>query len=95
MKDRFSIESTINKLWDKLDGWLDAIILKLPNFVLALIVIVLFYFIAKGVRNVLQKLLLSRIAQKSIQDIIAKIVFIIIFLIGFFIALGVLDLNSR
>ncbi|WP_100616239.1 mechanosensitive ion channel family protein [Confluentibacter citreus] len=94
MKDRFSIENTISKLWDKLDGWLDAIILKLPNFVLALIVIVAFYFIAKGVRNVLQKFLLTKIGQKSIQDIIAKIVFISVLLIGFFVALGVLDLNK-
>lgn len=94
MEDRFSLENTISKLWDKLDGWLDAIILKLPNFVLAFIVIVVFYFIAKGVRNVLQKILLSRIGQKSIQDIVAKIVFVLVFLIGFFIALGVLDLNK-
>lgn len=94
MNDRFSIEDTISKLWDKLDGWLDAIILKLPNFVLALIVVVVFYFIAKGIRNVLQKFLLTKIAQKSIQDIVAKIVFVLVFLIGFFIALGVLDLNK-
>ncbi|WP_111309669.1 mechanosensitive ion channel family protein [Confluentibacter sediminis] len=94
MKDRFSLENTISKLWDKLEGWLDAIILKLPNFVLAILVMVLFYFIAKGIRNLLRKFLLVRISQKSIQDIVAKMVFVTIFLVGFFIALGVLNLNK-
>ncbi len=94
MKDRFSLENTISKLWDKLEGWLDAIILKLPNFILAILVMVLFYFIAKGIRNLLRKFLLVRISQKSIQDIVAKMVFVSIFLVGFFIALGVLNLNK-
>ncbi|WP_166963785.1 mechanosensitive ion channel family protein [Yeosuana marina] len=94
MYDKFSFENTLSKLWDKLDGWLDAIILKLPNFVLAIIIMIMFYFIAKGVRNLLRKFLLGRISQKSIQDIVAKIVFVSIFLVGFFIALGVLNLNK-
>ncbi len=94
MNDRFSFENAISKLWDKLDGWLDAIILKLPNFILAIIIMIMFYFIAKGVRNLLRKFLLVQISQKSIQDIVAKIVFVSIFLVGFFIALGVLNLNK-
>ena len=94
MNNKFSLEDTIGKLWDKLDGWLDTIILKMPNFILAILVVFLFYFIAKGIRNLLRKFLLIRISQKSIQDIIAKIVFISIILVGFFIALGVLNLNK-
>ena len=37
---------------------------------------------------------LKNISQVSIQEIIAKVVFVIIILIGFFIALGVLDLDK-
>ena len=59
MTDKFSLENTIGKLWDKLDGWLDAIILKLPNFILAIVILIMFYFIAKGIRNLLQKFLLG------------------------------------
>ncbi|NND88317.1 MAG: mechanosensitive ion channel family protein, partial [Flavobacteriaceae bacterium] len=34
----FDINDAIANLWDKLDGWLDAIILKLPNFLVAILV---------------------------------------------------------
>ncbi len=77
-----------------MDGWLDAIILKLPNIVLAIVIMVLFYFIAKGLRNLFRHTLLNRIAQVSIQQIVAKTVFVIVLLIGFFFALSVLDLNK-
>ncbi|CAH8283193.1 small conductance mechanosensitive channel [Mariniflexile fucanivorans] len=94
MNDKFSIEGSVSKLWDKLDGWLDAIILKLPNLVMAILTMLLFYFVARGIKKLSNKYLLTHISQKSIQLIIAKIIFIIVIMIGFFIALGVLDLDK-
>ena len=94
MQSNFSVEESVNSLWDKLEGWLDAIILKLPNFVMAILVMLLFYFLARGIRKLLKRSILRKIAQVSIQEIIAKVVFVIIILIGFFIALGVLDLDK-
>ncbi len=94
MQANFSVEESIGNLWDKLGGWLDAIILKLPNFVMAILVMFLFYFIAKGIRNVLKQTVLRKISQVSIQEIIAKVVFVVVILLGFFIALAVLDLDK-
>ncbi|HEA22471.1 hypothetical protein LCGC14_1276800 [marine sediment metagenome] len=94
MEEKFSIQDSIGKLWTKLDGWLDAIILKLPNILLAILIMVLFYFVARGVRNLLKKYLLKHIGQVSIQDIIAKTVYVAVLLIGFFVALGVMDLDK-
>lgn len=94
MKTKFSIEEAVVNLWDKLDGWLNAIILKLPNIAMAVIVILLFYFLAKGVRSISRKYILKNISQKSIQNILAKTIFLAVILIGFFIALGVLELDK-
>ncbi len=94
MQANFSIEESVGNLWGKLDGWLDAIILKLPNFIMAILVMVLFYFLARGIRKVLRKTILKKIGQVSIQEIIAKVIFVVVLLIGFFIALGVLDLDK-
>ena len=94
MGNKFSVEDSIGKLWDKLDGWVDAIILKLPNIVMAILVMILFYFIARGLRNLFKRVLLKRISQVSIQDIISKTVFITVILIGFFVSLGVLELDK-
>src|SRR5690606_40436101 len=70
MDQNFSIEEAVNKLWDKMDGWMEAIILKLPNLVLAVLIMIVFYFISRGVKKLFNKFLLNRISQKSIQDII-------------------------
>ncbi|MCX7550078.1 mechanosensitive ion channel family protein [Xanthomarina sp. F2636L] len=94
MKNKFSVEDAISKLWDKLDGWMEAIILKLPNLIMAILIMILFYFIAKVVKKVFKKYLLKSINQKSIQVIVSKIIFLIVILVGFFIALGVLELNK-
>ena len=94
MKTKFSMQEAVVNLWDKLDGWLNALILKLPNIAMAIIVIILFYFLAKGIRKIFRKYLLKKISQKSIQDIMAKAIFLTVILIGFFIALGVLELDK-
>ena len=94
MQTNFSVEESVSNLWDKLDGWLESIILKLPNIAMAVLVMFLFYFLARGIRKVLKRTVLRKISQVSIQEIIAKVVFVIIILIGFFIALGVLDLDK-
>jgi len=94
MQTNFSVEESVSNLWDKLDGWLESIILKLPNFAMAILVMFLFYFLARGIRKLLKRTILRKISQVSIQEIIAKVVFVSIILIGFFIALGVLDLDK-
>ncbi|WP_405397410.1 mechanosensitive ion channel family protein [Maribacter sp. Asnod2-G09] len=94
MQTNFSVEESVSNLWDKLDGWLEAIILKLPNFAMAILVMFLFYFLARGIRKILKRTILRKISQVSIQEIIAKVIFVTIILIGFFIALGVLDLDK-
>ncbi|HDZ06339.1 hypothetical protein LCGC14_0148650 [marine sediment metagenome] len=94
MQTNFSVEESVSNLWDKLDGWLESIILKLPNIAMAVLVLFLFYFLARGIRKILKRTLLRKISQVSIQEIIAKVVFVVIILIGFFIALGVLDLDK-
>ncbi|CAN0606725.1 unnamed protein product, partial [Ectocarpus sp. 12 AP-2014] len=82
MQTNFSVEESISNLWDKLDGWLESIILKLPNFAMAVLVMFLFYFLARGIRKLLKKTILRKISQVSIQEIIAKVVFVVIILIG-------------
>jgi len=94
MENKFSIEDAISKLWNKLDGWLDAIILKLPNIIMAIVVMILFYILAKVIRKILKKILTKSVSQKSVQEIIGKVVFVVVMLIGFFVALGVLELNK-
>ncbi|MFC7357222.1 mechanosensitive ion channel family protein [Jejudonia soesokkakensis] len=94
MAETFSVDDAVSGLWDKLGGWLDAIILKLPNFLIAILVMVLFFFIAKGMRKFLRKIVMRKVKEESVKQMIGQIAFAVTLLIGFFIALGVMELDK-
>lgn len=91
---KFTIHDAISGLWTKLDGWLDAIILKLPNLIVAILIMVIFYFIAKGLKKFAHKVLFKRVSDESIKQVLSKLIYAIVLLIGFFIALGVMQLDK-
>ena len=93
-KDNFDLSEAIGGIYDKLADWLDSIILNLPNFILAVLVFIVFIFIAKYVSKILNKLLLRRKIQHSVRDISIRILKLVIISFGFFIALGLLNLDK-
>ncbi len=93
-KEKFSVNDSFTGLWDKLDGWLDALILKLPNLVVAILVLIVFYFIAKGLKKLSRKVLFRKIEDQSIKLMLSKMVYAVIILVGFFVALGVMQLDK-
>lgn len=90
----FNLKESFDKLIDKLFGWGDAIILKLPNFILAVLIFLVFWYIGKYFSRFIKKILLKKVAQESVKLIITKISFVIIVAIGFFSALAILDLDK-
>ncbi len=92
--EEFDINESLNNLWGKLAAWLDALIVGLPNFITAALVFILFLIIAKYASRVINKLLKFKVRQDSIREITVKVFKVIIILIGFFVALGILNLNT-
>ncbi len=90
----FNLNESIKGLWDKMATWLDSLILNLPNFLLAIVVFILFMFIAKYAAKLVDKLLKRKGSQDSIRQISMKVVKVLIVLLGFFIALGLLNLDK-
>ncbi|APG59258.1 mechanosensitive ion channel family protein [Christiangramia salexigens] len=90
----FDVQDSIKGIWDKLGGWLDSIILGLPNFLVAVLVFILFIFIAKYVGKIFDRLFRKQIKQDSIRLMTVKVIKAIVILIGFFIALGLLNLDK-
>lgn len=81
-------------LQDKLNDWVDSAILNLPNFILALIVFILFIIIASITAIGISKIMKQTRAQESVRIVAIRIYKAIVILIGFFIALGILDLST-
>ncbi len=94
MFNNFNLNESIKGIWDKMASWLDAIILNLPNFILAAIIFVIFIFIAKYGAKLTDRLLRKKGSQASIRQITTKVVKVIIILLGFFVALGLLNLDK-
>ncbi|TYP70002.1 mechanosensitive ion channel family protein [Aquimarina intermedia] len=90
----FKISDSVENLTDKLEGWLDGLILILPNLILAILVFLLFLLAAKYLGRLLRNVILSRIRQESIKSIAIRVIKSIVILIGFFIALGLLNLDK-
>ncbi len=82
------------KLIEKLQGWGESLILKLPNFVIAILVFCVFWFLAKYVSKFVRNILMRGVKQDSIRVMAGKTAFAITVLIGFFVALGVMDLDK-
>jgi len=94
MFENYNINDSFRGIWNKLAEWLDALILNLPNFILAILVFVIFIFIAKYAAKLIDKLLRAKGAQGSIRQITTKVIKVVIILIGFFVALGLLNLDK-
>lgn len=94
MFDDYNFYDSLKKIGVKLQEWLDAIILNLPNFVLAILVFALFLILARYLGRVLDRLLRIRVKQVSIRRMLIKVLKLVVVLIGFFVALGLLNLDK-
>lgn len=94
MFDDYNFYDSLKKIGSKLQEWLDTIILNLPNFVLAILVFGLFLILARYLGRVLDRLLRIKIKQVSIRRMIIKVLKLVVVLIGFFVALGLLNLDK-
>lgn len=90
----YNVNESIKGVWNKLAAWLDSLILNLPNFILALLVFLLFLLAAKYIGKLFDNLLSHKVKHNSIRSITVKIFKVIVVLIGFFIALGLLNLDT-
>jgi small conductance mechanosensitive channel len=93
-KRLMDISKAYNLVIDKISQWLTTLILMLPNIAVAVIIVVLFYLAAKFARNIAGRILNRFSHHLSVNSLISQVIFLIIFVVGFFIALGVLELDK-
>jgi small conductance mechanosensitive channel len=92
--NNIGVRDSLTLVYDKIDSWFENFITMLPNLVVAVIVIVLFYILAKFLRRLTEKLLAKRVSQKSVRSLITKLVALVAIISGIFIALSILDLDK-
>ncbi|ADV49123.1 mechanosensitive ion channel family protein [Cellulophaga sp. E16_2] len=83
-----------NKMANRLESWLNNLIINLPNIIIAIFVFVIVLFLSKYISRLTLKLLSKSSLQKSMKNVIAKLISILVIFAGLFLVLGILDLSK-
>lgn len=87
-------QQTMADVVDKVQGWLEAAILHLPDLAMAVVVFILFWLTAKLVGKGLRRLLAKTSAPRQIRGLVVNVARVAVLVTGLFIALGVLNLDK-
>lgn len=88
------LEQSLQLLLEKLQGWGEGLVLGLPNLLLALLVVVIFFYIARFVKKFCYQGLYKFSHNTVISGLLSAIAEILILGTGFFVALEVLQLSK-
>ncbi|MFK7811674.1 MAG: mechanosensitive ion channel family protein [Maribacter sp.] len=88
------LESSWSKLIDKMSDWFDALVLNLPNLLIALIVFILAYWLSRNLQGWTNKYLKKIIKQPSIRGLVSNIASILTIILGLLFALSILNLDG-
>jgi small conductance mechanosensitive channel len=89
-----NLPAAFDALADKLAGWIRDFIVNLPNVLVALLVIALFWFLGRLLRRVLERVLGRVSHNHTVTRLLASTSFLLMLAAGLFIALGVLKLDK-
>lgn len=79
---------------EKLEGWATSFVSHLPNFMLAIVCIVLAFFVGKMVRKHSGQLMNRMGTSRTISRFLSRLIFWGIILLGLLLALSVMDLTK-
>ncbi|MBD1259057.1 mechanosensitive ion channel family protein [Maribacter polysiphoniae] len=83
-----------NKMIDRIEGWVDQLIISLPNIIIAIMVFILAIILSKYISKLSLKLLGKSKLQPSMRQVISRLVSVFVILMGLFLILGILDLSK-
>ena len=89
-----TIQTAFVKVQDKLVDWVRQLILHLPNFLIALLIIVVGWYLARYIYRVVHQLVLRASGSRNVSDLLASISRVIVVGLALFIGLSVLGLSS-
>ncbi|KOF02963.1 mechanosensitive ion channel protein MscS [Roseivirga seohaensis] len=90
----FGINDAANIVSTKLKSWLEALTSMLPNIVVAVLVLIAFYFLSRLMKAGSRKLVSRFSDQAAIRDLFSTIIALVTIAIGLVVALNVLQLTK-
>ncbi len=90
----FSLSQAVNIISEKLMEWLKSFTAMLPNFVIAILVLVLFIIIAKLIRRLSNKLVGNFSDRPVIKSLFSNSIYVAVIILGLLIGLKILHLEQ-
>jgi small-conductance mechanosensitive channel len=84
-----SFQESIAAAWAKIGGLLDGFIVMLPNIFLALIVFILFFFVARWLKKLVKRLTRRHRQARNLGMVLGRLAQGVVILIGLFVALSI------
>jgi small-conductance mechanosensitive channel len=88
------VEDVWHRLANKVNGWGESLVLHLPNFLVAVVVLVGFWLLARAARSLLVRLLRRVSHSVQVNNLLGQALYLAIVLAGAFSALGILGLQK-
>jgi len=88
------IGNTLDVVITKLESWYQGLIELLPNIVIALLLLIIIWLLARLIRKLFYKVIVRAAADPSVQDILSQIIYYVVWSVGFFIILEILHLDK-
>jgi small conductance mechanosensitive channel len=88
------LDNPLEKIMNKVDGWLEAFVEMLPNIAVAILLLVLFIVLANLGRRLFVRLSEKAFENEVLRTLFSTIIYYTIFGLGLFIVLGVLGLEK-
>ncbi len=88
------MKEVLASLWDKIYGWFEGFLLMLPNLAVAILVMVVFVFLARFLRKMLAKVILRFSENQAVVRLMANLITFTLVIVGLFVALGILNLDK-
>lgn len=88
------ISESITNLKEKLQGWLDTIIVMLPNLLLALLVLVIGWLLTKIIKRWVEKIIRRFTSHESVVRLGTNVFTVVFVVLIIFLALTILDLDK-
>jgi small-conductance mechanosensitive channel len=89
-----NIENAYELIATKIEQWIETLITMLPNLVIAVLVLIAFFLLAKGTRKLAQHLIGKFSENEALTRILSTILFVAVVGVGLFTALSVLKLDK-
>ncbi len=89
-----AIQDIIIQLQQKITSWFESLVLLLPNFLAALVVILVFYFLARKLAQLICRILKRMISNQALISFLETLTYLGVLLVGILIGIKILKLDK-